>query len=375
MTTTTALSNRMQQRISEEAARAARVRAPGARRRVLIVGGSGYIGVPVSMALLAVGAEVVNLDRLVYRNGASIGGLLLHEDYTFIPGDMADPAALDKALQGVSDVIILAGLVGDPITKKFPMPSHAINDLAVQQCIDSLNGRGLDKVIFVSTCSNYGMMENGRLADEKSELKPLSLYAKSKVAAEKYVLSLEGSVDYAPTILRFATAFGLAPRMRFDLTVNEFTREIALDRELVVYDAHTWRPYCHVRDFGRLIERVLAYPVSDVAFEVFNAGGDANNHTKQSIVDLVLKRYPGRRVSYRENSSDPRNYRVDFAKVRERLHFEPSYSVADGIEEIAWAIEAGLLFDVDQRPDFFGNYELPGLTPEELSRTDMEAAQ
>ena len=154
---------------------------------------------------------------------------------------------------------ILAGLVGDPITKKFPYEAHDINDIALRGCIDQLNGRGLNKVIFVSTCSNYGLIQDDVLADEDFELTPLSLYAKSKVGAEKHLLSLKGQTDYHPTILRFATAFGLAPRMRFDLTVNEFTREVAEGNELVVYDAHTWRPYCHVRDFARLIGRVLAF--------------------------------------------------------------------------------------------------------------------
>jgi nucleoside-diphosphate-sugar epimerase len=336
-------------------------RLDGAARRVLLIGGSGYIGLPVADHLLALGYEVVNLDRLVYRHGSATVGLVGRDGYRFVDGDMADAKALENSLLGVTDVVVLGGLVGDPITKKFPNESAAINDAAVKSCIDSLSGRGLERVIFVSTCSNYGLIPETAKADEGFELSPLSLYAKSKVAAEQHILAKQGRVDYAPTVLRFATAFGLAPRMRFDLTVNEFARELSLDRELVVFDAHTWRPYCHVKDFARLISRVLAFPREDVAFEVFNAGGDANNHTKQSIVDLVLARLPGRRVAYRSDSGDPRNYRVDFAKVRTKLHFEPSMSVADGIGEIVDAIEAGLLDDVDERMNFYGNYALPGL--------------
>jgi len=201
-------------------------------------------------------------------------------------------------------------------------------------------------------------MPEGVLATEESELTPLSLYAKSKVAAEKHILSLKGKVDYHPTILRFATAFGLAPRMRFDLTVNEFTRELALDNELEVFDAHTWRPYCHVADFGRLIRHVLEFPVDDVAFEVFNAGSDANNHTKQSIVDLICDRLADRKIVYKANSPDPRNYRVSFEKLRSKLHFECQHSVEDGIEEIIWALGSHLFDDVEQRGSFYGNYDL-----------------
>ena len=129
-------------------------------------------------------------------------------------------------------------------------------------------------MIFISTCSNYGIIEEGSLADEDFELKPLSLYAKSKVSAERFLLAQAGNVDYAATVLRFATAFGLAPRMRFDLTVNEFVKDLYEKGEILVYDADTWRPYCHVNDFARLVRVVLEAPSDAINFEVFNAGGE-----------------------------------------------------------------------------------------------------
>jgi nucleoside-diphosphate-sugar epimerase len=336
-------------------------RSGSSGRRALLIGGAGYIGVPVARQLLEVGYHVRTLDRLVYQNGSSLLGHTRQPTFEFIFGDMGDNAALDHALDGVSDVIILAGLVGDPITKKFPRESDAINEQALRRCVDQLTGRGLNKVIFISTCSNYGMIADNQVAHEGFALKPLSLYAKAKVAAETYLLSLRDRVDYHATVLRFATAFGLAPRMRFDLTVNEFTRELFLGRELVVYDADTWRPYCHVRDFARLIQRVLEAPNDAVSFEVFNGGSDANNLTKRHIVKMVLEHLPDGRVVYRENSADPRNYRVDFRKARERLQFEAELSVGYGIAEIMAALRSHLLDDVDTRPSFYGNYELPGL--------------
>lgn len=334
---------------------------PGRQRKVLVVGGSGYIGVPLIAHLLAAGYAVRNLDLNVYQHAGASLGLLQNERYEYLYGDMGDAAARDRALDGISDVVLLAGLVGDPITKKFPEESHRINDVAVRAFIDDLDGRGLNKVVFVSTCSNYGVIPEGTTADEGWELNPLSLYAKSKVAAEKHLLSLQGRVDYNPTILRFATAFGIAPRMRFDLTVNEFTRDLYLGGELHLFDADTWRPYCHVRDFARLIDRVLRFPVETVAFEVFNAGGDRNNHTKRGIVDLIRERVPDARVTVGGASGDGRNYRVSFRKVATTLHFEPRYGVADGIDEIIEVLRMRLLDDVDQRSDFYGNRSLPGL--------------
>jgi nucleoside-diphosphate-sugar epimerase len=331
-------------------------------RQVLLIGGAGYIGVPVARQLLEASYHVRTLDRLVYQNGSSLLGHTQEPTFEFIFGDMGDGAALDRALDGVSEVIILAGLVGDPITKKFPQESGAINEQALRRCIDRLDKRGLNKVIFISTCSNYGMIADNEVADEGFALNPLSLYAKAKVATEIYLLSLRDRVDYHATVLRFATAFGLAPRMRFDLTVNEFARELFLGRELAVYDADTWRPYCHVRDFARLIQRVLDAPPEGVSFEVFNGGGDSNNLTKRQIAEMVLKHVPHGRVVYRDNSADPRNYRVDFRKVRERLQFEAEFDVAYGIAEIIAALRSHLLDDVDTRPTFYGNYELPGLS-------------
>jgi nucleoside-diphosphate-sugar epimerase len=330
-------------------------------RRVLLIGGAGYIGVPLAQRLLESGRAVRTLDRLVYQNGSSLLGQAAEPAFEFVFGDMGDGAALDRTLDGITDVVILAGLVGDPITKKFPHQSQAINEQALRHCIDRFNGRGLEKVVFISTCSNYGMIAENEVADEGFALNPLSLYAKAKVAGETYLLSHRGRVDYYATVLRFATAFGLAPRMRFDLTVNEFARELFLGKELVVYDADTWRPYCHVRDFARLILRVLEAPPERISFEVFNGGGDANNLTKRQIVRLVLEHAPNGRVVYRDNSADPRNYRVDFRKVRETLQFEPEFDVAYGIGEIIGALRSHLLDDVHARRTYYGNYELPGL--------------
>ena len=271
---------------------------------------------------------------------------------------MADKKLVKDSIQGVDTIILLAGLVGDPITRKYPDESAAINEKAVKTVIDTCDEEGVKRFILVSTCSNYGLIENDDLAGEDHQLNPLSSYAKSKVSAEKYVLSLRDKTNMRPTILRFATAFGLSPRMRFDLTVNEFTQELAIGNELLVYDAHTWRPYCHVKDFARLIQIVIEAPTKEVSFEVFNAGGDLNNATKQMIVDYILDKISDGKVRYQEHGSDPRNYRVSFEKVKETLGFEPEYTIQDGIGELIDAIKNHVFDRVDENPNFFGNYEI-----------------
>ncbi len=327
-------------------------------KHVLLIGGAGYIGTILSDHFLNAGYRVRSLDLFLYKNNHCVLPYLGREGYEQIYGDFCDSSVLKNVLEGITDVVLLAGLVGDPITKKFPEASQAINDVGIKNCIDQLNGIGLEHLVFVSTCSNYGLIEGNQLADEDYELKPLSLYAKSKVATEQYIMSLKGKVDYTPTVLRFATAFGLSTRMRFDLTVSEFTMELALARELLVYDANTWRPYCHVRDFGRLIDLVFQAPKAKVAFEVFNAGGEVNNYTKQGIVDAILEQLPNAQVKYKEHGVDPRNYRVDFSKVKKILDFNPKYTVPDGIEEVLKAFENHTFDHVDDQRNVFGNYEL-----------------
>ncbi|MBT5050959.1 MAG: NAD(P)-dependent oxidoreductase [Rhodospirillaceae bacterium] len=327
-------------------------------RTILLVGGAGYIGSVITPHLLAGGYRVRTFDRLLYNNSETILPWLRDPAYEFVWGDMAERGQFLKAIDGVTDIVFLAGLVGDPITKAYPSESKAINDAAYQEAIRAINGCGLDRVIFISTCSNYGLIEGNQIAAEDFELSPLSLYAQAKVRNEQILLGLKDSVDYAVTVLRFATAFGLSPRMRFDLTISEFVRELWLGRELLVYDPDTWRPYCHVQDFAAVIQAVLEAPRKNVAFEVFNAGGDVNNYTKRMIVDEILKYLPDAQVKYQEHGSDPRNYRVDFAKIARGLDFTPRHSVPDGIGELVQALDRHLFDQVDTRRNFHGNYEI-----------------
>ena len=328
------------------------------KKSILIIGGEGYIGNVVCSNLMSAGYTVSSFDKLIYKNNLSVLDKIHQNNYRFIYGDMLDSDTIKPFIEKADVVVLLAGLVGDPITKKYPEESTLINDQGVKNVIDLCAKYNVENFIFVSTCSNYGLIENNELADENYKLNPLSLYAKSKVNAEKHILSLKDKTSMHPTILRFATAFGLSPRMRFDLTVSEFTRELAMSKVLLIYDAHTWRPYCHVQDFSRLIQMVLEAPKEKVAFEVFNAGGDVNNATKQMIVDMILNKIPDGKVKYQKYGSDPRNYRVNFNKVKTVLGFEPKYTIQDGINELIEPIDNHVFDHVNENRIFFGNYEI-----------------
>ncbi len=326
-------------------------------RKVLIVGGAGYIGTIITKHLLARGYLVRSFDRLIYNHGLTILPHLSHPSFEFMWGDLTNKDDFDRALdKGVTDVILLAGLVGDPITQKYPSLSHQINEAGHELMLSCLTKANIERLIFVSTCSNYGLIEDDKLADEDFKMNPLSLYAKSKVHVEQALLNMKDANRFSSTILRFSTAFGLSPRMRFDLTVNEFTRTLFLGEELLVYDAHTWRPYCHVQDFAEVIRRVLEAPAERVRGCVFNAGGDVNNFTKQMIVDAVLSQQADARVKYEKSGGDPRNYRVDFQRIRKTLYFEPEWTIPDGIRELIDAMKQGLFHDISSLENFHGNW-------------------
>ena len=303
-------------------------------KSVLIIGGEGYIGSVLSSYLLDKGYQVKSLDYLIYNNHSCVLNNYANDHYKFIFGDMKNKFLLEKTLKDVENVVLLAGLVGDPITKKYPKEAKEINDIGVKAVIDACNNSGIKRLVFISTCSNYGLIENDELADENHQLKPLSLYAESKVKAENYILSLKDKVDYDPIILRFATAFGLSPRMRFDLTINQFTKSIFENEELEVFDSNTWRPYCHVEDFARALEQVLNANKKVTNFQVFNVGNDDNNFTKKQIIEQIIKFIPGNKVVFTDKKKDPRNYKVNFSKIYKTLNFKIKYTVTDGIKEM-----------------------------------------
>lgn len=327
-------------------------------KSVLLIGGAGYIGPVIAEKLLLEGYRVSILDNLIYDNGFSLEKLQCWEEFRFIKGDMGDRKKIIETLIGIDNVVLLAGLVGDPITKKYPKLASKINGTSVQSCINLLSSMDLDRVIFISTCSNYGLIPDNHLADEEYPLSPVSSYAKSKVEAEKLIVSLGDNGNFSPTILRFATAFGVAPRTRFDLTVNEFTRELFYGRQVEVFDPDTWRPYCHVKDFAEIIKLVLSVSKEKVKNEIFNAGSVSNNFTKRQVINLISENIPNSRVVFRKHGTDPRNYKVDFSKIRNKLNFTSSYTLEAGVVELIAYLEGKPIDFYSGNENYLGNYSL-----------------
>ncbi len=324
-----------------------------------MIGAAGYVGSVLIDHLLTHGHQVRALDSLIWDNGRALQGLADHPGFEFQLGDMRHRKTVDKALDGIDSVVLLAGLVGDPITKKYPQQSADINLGGVQTAITATLEKGTARLVFASTCSNYGLHDGGDFADESSPLSPLSLYAEQKVATEEMLMgSIEGA-DTAITILRFATAFGISPRMRVDLTISHFAKDAVNDGSIQIYDADTWRPYCHISDLSEAVRIVLESDRELVRSEVFNVGSTEQNFTKRMIGEMVASIRPDVKLIFREGGGDARNYRVSFEKIKRILGFHPQFLVEDHLPSLLSAMEQGIIPLDNESLKRMGNYDLP----------------
>ncbi len=296
-------------------------------KKLLLVGGAGYIGNSIIKYFLNLGYKISVIDNLTYSQKFKY-----KKKVRFFKGNFLKLMKMKKFVNDHDYVVFLAGLVGDPITKKYPKLSKKINYKNSKVFINFILKQNIKKFFFISTCSNYGLINSNKKAKENELLRPLSLYAKDKVAIEKYILGFKYKTSVDVIILRFATAFGVSDRMRFDLTINEFTRDLLFFKKLKVYDADTWRPYCHVNDFAKTIEKVINFR-RKLNFQVFNVGSDKNNFTKRQIANKIKKILKIGNITFQKNSNDPRNYKVNFDKIKKIIKFQPIYSVDYGIKE------------------------------------------
>lgn len=322
-------------------------------KRILVTGGAGYVGSGLMRDLLASGYEVACVDKLMF-GGESLLSIWHDPAFTFERCDICEHDAIDAILKRFKPdaVIHLAAIVGDPACRQEPELARETNWNASVHLLEKCVANGVTRFLFASTCSNYGKMKdpNGYVAED-SLLAPVSLYAELKVRFEKLMLEELGKIDgFYPTSLRFSTVYGLSPRMRFDLTVNEFTKDLAMGHELVVFGEQFWRPYCHVKDFSRAFITVLEAPEILVGYNVYNVGATEENYTKQMIVNAVKEEIPEAKINYIQKDEDPRDYRVNFEKIKKELGFVNSLRVLDGIREIRDVVSLGVIADPeDQR--------------------------
>lgn len=310
---------------------------------VLVAGGAGYLGGALTPQLLAAGHRVTVLDNLSFGVEA-VAPFLNHERFRLVTGDLRDISLVTEALKGQRAVILLAALVGEAACDRDPLETAAVNYLAPLNLMKAAAYFGVERFIFTSTDSCYGAQENVRLTEE-SPLKPISLYAELKAGVETEFMRMPRPESFHPTVLRLATLYGLAPRMRFDLVINLLTREAASGRVAKIFSGEQWRPLVHVRDAASAFVSALAAPAELVSGQVFNVGSNGQNVQFKDLAAILLRVMPEARIETVPQPPDLRDYHVLFDKIAKTLNFSPVFEPGDGIAEIRDAIRSGVLGD------------------------------
>jgi nucleoside-diphosphate-sugar epimerase len=316
-------------------------------KHILITGGAGYIGSILTSELLRQNYRVTILDSLLF-GGESILPFLHHPNFHFIKTDVTEPRALRDAVKRdeiPGAVVHLAGIVGFPACQA--VGKHVAwkyNFDATKMAFEQASDLGVERFVFASTYSNYGLSPDGKPVTEETPLNPQSLYAETKIAAEEYLLEQKDAAC-APLLFRFATLYGLSPRTRFDLIVNQFVLEAFAKRELIIYQRGYSRSFVHIRDVVRGVIMGLEAEQSKIRGQVFNLGTENGNYSKNEIVDLILKRMPETMVEYKDLTfgGDMRDITVSFEKVQRVLGFQTTLNVDDGVREVLFALKSGLI--------------------------------
>ena len=307
------------------------------KSRVLVVGGAGYLGTVLTRRLLDSGYKVRIIDYFKHQNFA-IYDLENQENLEILQGDIRDIREIVTVLEGVRSVIHLAAVVGDPAGSNNPKETIEINYLASKMIAEAAKYASVSRFIFASTCSVYGT-GNAELS-ETAPLNPLSHYARTKIAAEQAILSMN-SDDFTPTILRMATLYGLSPRMRFDLVVNIFSHKAIREKSIEVFGGEQWRPLLNIEDAAQAFQRVLEVPIEKIQNQVFNVGFEEHNYQIRAVAEMVKDVYPSTKIKVLKDHSnlDERDYKVIFEKIRKVLDFKPEHDILHSIKEIGEFVE------------------------------------
>lgn len=294
--------------------------------KILVPGGAGYIGSTLVPELLNLGHEVTVLDNFMYKQN-SLSHVCYHQNFTIVNGDIRDYAKVERLVAKADVVIPLAALVGAPICSKDPVAASTVNKDAHIQLFKMTSPQQM--VLMPTTNSAYGTGDTNNFCTEESPLKPISLYAKDKVEVEKHLMELKNPISF-----RLATVFGMSPKMRIDLLVNDFTYRAVYDRFVVLFEGHFKRNYVHVRD----VCRAFIHGINNfdrMKGQIYNMGLSEANLSKMELCQAIQKHVPDFTFLEAPIGKDPdqRNYIVSNEKI-EKMGFKPQVGLDEGIREL-----------------------------------------
>lgn len=316
---------------------------------IVVTGGAGYIGSLAVAELLRSGYLVTVVDNLLY-GGDSLLGFVSHPDFHFVRSDVCEPGAIRLALRHdwpkPSAIFHLAALAGFPACQSVGKDvACRYNIEGTQRVFEQADQLGISRFIFASTYSVYANDPGCKPVAEESALEAHSLYSETKIAAETWLHEHSGDAVTDCLIFRQATAYGLSPRVRFDLLVNQFVLDAFIQRELTIYQRGYSRSFVHIQDVVRGYLLSLEAPKEKIRSQVYNLGSERGNYTKDQIVNLVLERFPEVVVRYKDLSfgGEQRDLIVSFDKIHRELGFEATKSPNEGVEELSYALRTGLV--------------------------------
>ncbi len=308
----------------------------GPTRKILVIGGAGYIGSALLPKLLDAGYQVRLLDLFLFGK-EPIAKVLGHPNLEIVQADFRHVDKLVEVMRGVDQVIHLGAIVGDPACSLDQELTVEVNLMATRVIAEVAKGSGIRRFCFASTCSVYGASDG--LLEERSEVNPISLYAQSKLASEKILLHLADE-SFSPVILRFGTVYGLSGRTRFDLVVNLLTAKAVVDKKITLFGGDQWRPFLHVDDAALALLKAVEAPTDLVHGEIFNVGSFEQNYRLGDAAKIIQSVIPDAEIVDMGADTDFRNYRVDFSKISKMLGFAPHWTLEAGIRQVLTALRS-----------------------------------
>jgi len=320
------------------------------KQKVLVIGGAGYLGTVLVNRLLRDGYPVCIFDSFIFGK-KSVEKYKANPNVEIIEGDIRNIETVNSAMHDIGSVILLAAVVGDPASAKRPEQTVETNYLASQMIASSCKLKGINRFIYASTCSVYGVGQ--KILDENAPLNPVSLYAKTKISSEESIMKLVDE-NFAPTIMRMSTLYGYSPRMRFDLVVNTMTMTAFLEKQINVFGGEQWRPLLHLEDAADAYLKVLEADINSVRGKIYNVGSEEQNYKIKDVAKQVIE--PISRMSDKEvkmnletTNTDARDYQVSFKKIQSELGFNVKHTINDAAKEIYEKLESKEIKDAKQK--------------------------